>query len=65
MCNSTVDNSDLEGFARFVGLSGTDTDLFYEAYYGLDNEEFEEELVLEELPGHQCTLWLPYRRVEG
>ena len=42
-------NDDLEGFARFVGISGTDIDLFHEAYYGLDTDIWEEE-VEEEIP---------------
>ena len=37
-------NSDLETFAKFIGLTGSDYDLFYEAYYSLENEDYEEEL---------------------
>ena len=39
------EHSELESFAKFVGL---DYDEFYEAYYGLDNEEFEQQLREEE-----------------
>ena len=41
---------DLEAFARFIGVKGADTDLFYEMYYDFDTEvwehEFEEDLEL-------------------
>lgn len=42
--------SDLEGFAQFVGMKGTDTDLFYEMYYDLDTECWEEEFSEEPVP---------------
>lgn len=42
MCTTSTDNNDLEGFAQFVGLSGTDIDLFYEAYYGMDTDIWED-----------------------
>ncbi len=42
-------NDDFDGFAKFVGISGTDIDLFHETYYGLDTEIWEEE-VEEEIP---------------
>ncbi len=42
--------SDIEGFAQFVGTKGTDVDLFYEMYYSLDSESWEEEFVEEEVP---------------
>ena len=41
---SAPDHSELESFAKFIGLTGSDYDLFYETYYNLDNDAFEEEL---------------------
>lgn len=41
---SAPDHSELESFAKFIGLTGSDYDLFYETYYSLENEDFEEEL---------------------
>lgn len=38
------DNTELEAFARYMGLTGLDADLFYETYYNLDCEEIEEEV---------------------
>ena len=37
------DNSDFEDFAKFLGLEGTDVDLFYEQVYDkvLSDEEYE------------------------
>ena len=35
-------------FAKALGFDGTDEDLFYESYYQLDNESYEQELDLEE-----------------
>ena len=32
---------DLEKFAEYLGLTGIDSDLFYESYYGIDNESYE------------------------
>ena len=37
-------HDDLESFAKFIGLQGSDYDLFYETYYSLENEDYEEEL---------------------
>ena len=37
-------HDDLESFAKFIGLHGSDYDLFYETYYSLENEDYEEEL---------------------
>ena len=39
---------DLEKFAEYLGLTGIDSDLFYESYYGIDNEEYERSYELEE-----------------
>ena len=34
--------SDMENFAKdYLGLDGTDVDLFYESYYQIENEESE------------------------
>ncbi len=40
--------SDFEKFANYLGLDGIDADLFYEAYFDL-NEDDEYEMVLEEV----------------
>ena len=34
-----LDNTDLEGFASYLGLTGIDTDTFYEAYYQLSCDD--------------------------
>ena len=36
-----MDNDELLAFAGYLGLKGEDQDLFYESYYGLDNEQYE------------------------
>ncbi len=41
-------NDDVVAFAEHLGLTGVDTDLFYESYYQLDNESYEQELIMEE-----------------
>ena len=51
MTNLVPDNFELERFAEYLGVSGVDTDLFYEAYYQLDSaemdiEDYEEEEVI-------------------
>ena len=38
-----MDNDDLLDFARHLGLTGEDQDLFYESYYGINYEEYETE----------------------
>lgn len=35
-------NSDLEAFAKWNGFEGTDADLFYENYYGLNEECYDD-----------------------
>ena len=38
-----LSSQDMEDFAQeFLGLSGTDSDLFYESYLDIDNDEYEE-----------------------
>ena len=44
LCENT---SDLEMYARHLGFSGTDFDLFYESYYSIETDEIDE--LLEEL----------------
>ncbi len=34
-----LDNSDLETFASYLGLTGIDVDTFYEAYYQLSCDD--------------------------
>jgi len=36
-----MEHDDVLDFAEYLGLSGTDADLFYESYYNLDNQEYE------------------------
>ena len=45
MCSTPHDLSEL---AEYLGLTGIDGDLFYESYYGIDNNTYEEELAWEE-----------------
>ena len=41
---------DLEDFARdYLGLTGVDADMYYESYYNLDNNGYEEEEYRDEL----------------
>ena len=40
--------SDFESYANALGFKGLDVDLFYEAVYEIDNEEYELEYELEE-----------------
>jgi len=42
MSDSRIDNDDLETFARHLGFNGIDTDLFYETYYLMDSDEYDE-----------------------
>jgi len=35
-------NEDLEKFAQHIGFDGIDSDMFYESYYGID-EDYDEE----------------------
>jgi hypothetical protein len=37
----SFNQDDITQFAEYMGLKGIDTDLFYESYYQLDNEEYE------------------------
>ena len=37
-----MDTDDLLDFAKHLGFDGIDGDLFYESYYQLDNDEYEE-----------------------
>ena len=41
-------NDDLLAFAEHLGLTGVDSDLFYESYYQLDNEDYEYDIMIEE-----------------
>ena len=38
-----MDNDDLLDFAGYLGLKGQDQDLFYESYYGIEFDYYEEE----------------------
>ena len=41
-------NADFEAYANALGFKGSDTDLFYECYYDIDNEGYERECEVEE-----------------
>lgn len=44
-------SSDMESFANYLGLDGSDADMFYESVYGLQDEweyEYEEDEYREE-----------------
>ena len=43
-----MENDDVLEFAEYLGMKGTDADLFYESYYNLDNRELEQEYECEE-----------------
>ena len=43
----TPQNSDLESFAQYLGFNGSDSDLFYESYYNLNDEYDDYELYYE------------------
>jgi len=48
--SSILSAADMEAFAtEYLGLQGTDVDLFYESYYKLDNESLEKEIAKDEL----------------
>ena len=35
-------NSDLEKFAEYLGLEGIDSDVFYESYYAMGTEDYDD-----------------------
>ena len=39
MTEPRFQNSDLEEFAEYLGLNGIDTDLYYESYYQMNNDD--------------------------
>ena len=42
MTEPRFQTSDLEEFAEYLGFNGIDTDLYYESYYQMNNEEFDD-----------------------
>ena len=42
MTDLDLSNSDLEMFSGYLGFKGIDADVFYETYYQLDTEEFDD-----------------------
>jgi len=34
--------SDIEGFAEYLGFEGVDTDLYYESYYQMNTDEYDD-----------------------
>lgn len=48
MGSSDFSTEDICDFAQYMGLTGVDSDLFYEAYYELNSDELELELAEEE-----------------
>jgi len=47
MCYISFPNEDIEEFSKYLGLTGSDADLFYESYYNLTEDE-DEDLMWEE-----------------
>jgi len=43
-----MEHDDVLSFANYLGLEGTDADLFYESYYNLDSDSFEYEMIVDE-----------------
>ena len=43
-----VQNDDLEAFANYLGLSGTDVDVFYESYYHLNSDDYDYDDLIDE-----------------
>ncbi len=41
-------NTDLEVFARRLGIKGTDFDVFYETYYSIDTAAGDDEIAIQE-----------------
>ena len=59
--SSILSTADMENFANeYLGLHGVDADLFYEAYYDLDNESCEKEYIKDELNQTDWEYWLSY-----
>ena len=51
--------ADMEEFAtEYLGLDGSEFDLYYESYYNLDNDGYEKELSKDELNQTQWEYWL-------
>ena len=42
MTNLDLSNSDLEKFSEYLGFKGIDADVFYETYYQIDSEQYDE-----------------------
>lgn len=42
MTEPRFQNSDLEEFAEYLGLNGIDTDLYYESYYQMNSDEYDD-----------------------
>ena len=50
--------SDMENFAtEYLGLEGSDFDMYYESYYNLDSDSYEEELSKDELTQTEWEYW--------
>jgi len=51
--------TDMEEFAtEYLGLDGSDFDMYYESYYNLDNDGYEKELSKDELNQTQWEYWI-------
>ena len=42
MFHFVPDNDDLDEFAKYLGFEGSDVDAFYEAYYGLTDDYYDD-----------------------
>ena len=51
MTNFELSNSDLEKYSEYLGFKGIDTDVFYEMYYRIESEEYDE-LIEEQSANH-------------
>ena len=42
MTEPNFNTSDLEDFAEYMGFKGVDSDLFYESYYQMNSDEYDD-----------------------
>jgi len=54
MTDPRFQNSDLEGFAEYLGIDGLDFDVYYETYYELQSQDEDIELAWEQAELLEC-----------
>ena len=54
MTTPRFQNSDLEGFAEYLGIDGLDFDVYYETYYELQSQDEDIELAWEQAELLEC-----------